>query len=168
MLIISSAPAPFRRNGRLNRPGKCHIFVHLSARLIAVNKCRLTVAEPRIYKVIWLRSITVSGALFFAVMTIFYQQGVLMKFFSKLISQILIASMVLLPFTANAGMIATDQVVASAAAQANRDKVLGFVARADVQKQMETLGLTPANAADRVNAMTDEEVQRVAGFRAAR
>ena len=46
---------------------------------------------------------------------------------------------------------------------ANRDKVLGFVARADVQKQMETLGLTPANAADRVNAMTDEEVQRVAG-----
>ena len=96
-------------------------------------------------------------------MTIFHQQGVLMKFFSKLISQILIASMVLLPFTANAGMIATDQVVASAAAQANRDKVLGFVARADVQKQMETLGLTPANAADRVNAMTDEEVQRVAG-----
>lgn len=97
-------------------------------------------------------------------MTIFNGlQGVLMKFFSKLISQILIASMVLLPFTANAGMIATDQVVASAAAQANRDKVLGFVARADVQKQMETLGLTPANAADRVNAMTDEEVQRVAG-----
>jgi hypothetical protein len=96
-------------------------------------------------------------------MTIFHQQGVQMKFFSKLISQILIASMVLLPFTANAGMIATDQVVASAAAQANRDKVLGFVARADVQKQMETLGLTPANAADRVNAMTDEEVQRVAG-----
>jgi len=86
-----------------------------------------------------------------------------MKVFSKLISQILIASMVLLPFTANAGMIATDQVVASAAAQANRDKVLGFVARADVQKQMETLGLTPANAADRVAAMTDEEVQRVAG-----
>ena len=86
-----------------------------------------------------------------------------MKFFSKLISQILIASMVLLPFTANAGMIATDQVVASAAAQANRDKVMDFVARADVKKQMETLGLTPTNAADRVNAMTDEEVQRVAG-----
>ena len=86
-----------------------------------------------------------------------------MKFFSKLISQILIASMVILPFTANAGMIATDQVVASAAAQANRDKVMDFVARADVKKQMETLGLTPTNAADRVNAMTDEEVQRVAG-----
>jgi hypothetical protein len=86
-----------------------------------------------------------------------------MKFFSKLISQILIASMILLPFTANAGMIGTDQVVASAAAQANRDKVLDFVARAEVKKQMEVFGLTPANAADRVNAMTDEEVQRVAG-----
>ncbi len=86
-----------------------------------------------------------------------------MKFFSKLISQILIASMILLPFTANAGMIGTDQVVASAAAQANRDKVVEFVARAEVAKQMETLGLTPANAADRVNAMTDQEVQRIAG-----
>ena len=71
--------------------------------------------------------------------------------------------MVLLPFSTQAGMISTDQVVTSAAAQADRAKVADFVARADVQKQMEVLGLTPANANDRVNALTDEEVQRIAG-----
>ena len=86
-----------------------------------------------------------------------------MKFLSKLIIQLLIASMIFLPFSAQAGMIATDQVVASAAAQANRAKIADFVARADVQKQMETLGLTTANAQDRVAALTDEEVQRIAG-----
>ena len=86
-----------------------------------------------------------------------------MKFFSKLMSQLLILSMVLLPFSAQAGMIGTAQVVAGSAAQAARAKVADFIARADVQKQMEALGLAPANAQDRVNALTDEEIQRIAG-----
>ena len=86
-----------------------------------------------------------------------------MKFLSKLISQLLIASLIFMPFATQAGMIATDQIVANATAQADRAKILDFVARADVQKQMETLGLTPANAHDRVGALTDEEVQRIAG-----
>jgi hypothetical protein len=75
----------------------------------------------------------------------------------------LILSMVLLPFSTQAGMIGTDQVVANATAQADRAKIVDFVARADVQKQMEVLGLTTATAADRVAALTDEEVQRIAG-----
>ena len=86
-----------------------------------------------------------------------------MKLLSKLISQLLIVTMVLLPFSTQAGMIGTDQVVANATAQANRDKVRDFVARTDVQKQMEVLGLSAANAKDRVAALTDEEVQRIAG-----
>jgi hypothetical protein len=86
-----------------------------------------------------------------------------MKLFSKLVSQILIACMVLLPFTANAGMIGTDQAIASAANQANRDKVNEFMARGDVLKQFEALGLTTANAQDRVNAMTQDEINRIAG-----
>src|SRR5438128_872904 len=73
--------------------------------------------------------------------------GFLMKFLSKFVSQLLIASMVLLPFSSQAGMIGTDQVVASATAEANRDKVREFVSRTDVQKQFEALGLTAANAA---------------------
>ena len=86
-----------------------------------------------------------------------------MKFLSKLITHLLIASMVLLPFSTNAAMIGTDQVVAGATNDANRDKVRDFVARTDVQKQMEALGLSPATAAERVNAMTQEEINRIAG-----
>lgn len=86
-----------------------------------------------------------------------------MKSFSKLICQLLIACMVLLPFAANAAMIGTDQAIASAADQANRDKVNTFLARADVVKQFEAMGLTQATAQDRVNAMTQEEVNRIAG-----
>jgi len=86
-----------------------------------------------------------------------------MKLLSKLISQLLILSMVVLPFSTQAGMIGTDQVVANATAEANRDKVRDFVSRTDVQKQFESLGLTTANAAERVNAMTQDEINRIAG-----
>jgi hypothetical protein len=86
-----------------------------------------------------------------------------MKTFSRLISQLLIMSLALLPFSTHAGMIGTDQLVAAATAQANRDKVRDFVSRADVQKQMEVFGLSAAIAKDRVDALTDEEVQRIAG-----
>ena len=71
--------------------------------------------------------------------------------------------MVMLPFSTQAGMIGTDQVAASATAQANRDKVRDFVSRTDVQKQFEALGLTTANATERVNAMTQDEINRIAG-----
>ena len=86
-----------------------------------------------------------------------------MKLFSRMICQLLIACMVLMPFTANAGMIGTDRAIASAADQANRDKVADFVSRTDVVRQFEALGLTPATAQDRVNAMTQEEINRIAG-----
>lgn len=86
-----------------------------------------------------------------------------MKTLARMISHILIASMVLMPFSSQAGMVGTEQVVAAAAAQSARDKVRDFVDRADVQKQLVAFGLTAANARDRVDAMTDEEVQRIAG-----
>lgn len=86
-----------------------------------------------------------------------------MRRFYKLVSQLLIVCMVWTPFSIQAGLIGTDQVVASAQAQANRDKVINFVQRSDVAKQFELLGLSSANAAERVNAMTQEEVNKVAG-----
>lgn len=86
-----------------------------------------------------------------------------MKSFYRLICQLLILSMVWLPYSAQAGMIATDQVLASATNDANRDKVRDFVSRTDVQKQFEALGLTASTAADRVNAMTQDEINRIAG-----
>jgi len=84
-------------------------------------------------------------------------------FFYRLISQLLIVSMMTLPFSTQASLIGTDVVIAGAQSQADRDKVRDFVARADVQDQLVTLGLNPDTAKDRVKALTDEEVQQLAG-----
>ena len=86
-----------------------------------------------------------------------------MKQFYRLVAQMLIVCMVWTPFSVQAGMIGTDQVVSSAQDQASRDKVLNFVTRGDVAKQLETLGLSTTNAKERVNAMTQDEVNRIAG-----
>jgi len=86
-----------------------------------------------------------------------------MKQFYKVVSQILIVCMVWTPFSIQAGMISTDQVVAGAQDQANRDKVINFVTRGDVVKQLETLGLSASTAKERVSAMTQDEVNRIAG-----
>ena len=86
-----------------------------------------------------------------------------MKQFYKLVAQILMVCMVWTPFSLQAGMIGTDQIVSNAQDQANRDKVLNFVTRGDVVKQLETLGLSTSNAKERVAAMTQDEVSRVAG-----
>jgi len=63
---------------------------------------------------------------------------------------------------AQAGMIGTDQV-ASVASQADRNTVLQFLGRADVSSQLQSLGVDAATAKDRVAAMTDQEVQSLAG-----
>jgi uncharacterized protein DUF6627 len=86
-----------------------------------------------------------------------------MNRYKKLVTRILIVCMVWTPFSLQAGMIGTDQVVASAQDQVNRDKVLSFVARADVAKQFEAFGLSASTAKERVDAMTPEEVSRLAG-----
>jgi len=59
-------------------------------------------------------------------------------------------------------MIGTDQVVTSSSS-ADRGALLSFINRTDVASQLQALGLDPANAKDRVAAMTDNEVQSLAG-----
>ena len=61
---------------------------------------------------------------------------------------------------AQAGLIGTDQVVAPA--QSERDRVKALVARPEVAKKLESLGVPPANAQARVDALTDEEVHALA------
>ena len=63
---------------------------------------------------------------------------------------------------AQAGMIGTDQV-ASAASQADRNTVLQFLGRPEVASQLQSLGVDATKAAERVAAMSDQEVQQVAG-----
>jgi len=87
-----------------------------------------------------------------------------MKAFSRrFICNLVILSTIVLPYSAHtqAALIGTGQAIANVEAQ--RGKVQGFVARADVQKQLASLGLGAAVASERVNALTDDEVQQLAG-----
>jgi hypothetical protein len=80
----------------------------------------------------------------------------------KIVSRLLILCMLAMPFSSRAGMIPTDQVVA-AQQQDARGQVNSYLARADVQSQLQIMGISPESATDRVAAMTDEEVSRLAG-----
>src|SRR5437764_14308323 len=92
-----------------------------------------------------------------------HQSGVLMNVWAKTICRLLVALMVWMPYQiATAGMIGTDQVVASTS-QADRTTVLNFLSRSDVANQLQSLGIDPSTANDRVAAMTDQEVQSLAG-----
>ena len=81
---------------------------------------------------------------------------------TRTLCRLLIVLMAWMPFhVAQAGIISTDQAVASA--QADRTAVLNLINRADVAGQLQALGLDPAIAKDRVAALTDKEVQSLAG-----
>ena len=84
-------------------------------------------------------------------------------FFRRFICRLLVVSTIMLPYSApaQAGMIGTGQAIGSVEAQ--RGKVRSFVARADVQRQLAALGVEATAASERVNALTDDEVQRLAG-----
>ena len=88
-----------------------------------------------------------------------------MKFAAiRMICRFLVVSMMLLPFqTIQAGMIGTDQMASVASAQTDRASVLNLMSRSDVASQLQTLGLDPKVAQDRVAAMTDDEVRALAG-----
>lgn len=64
---------------------------------------------------------------------------------------------------ARAALVTTDEIVETATAQAERDRVLAFVQRDDVRQQMEALGVDPNEAAARVAGLSDEEIRTVAG-----
>lgn len=83
--------------------------------------------------------------------------------FVRLVSRLLILCMIGLPFQVNAGMIGTSDVVSAAQAAAARSTVASFMNRTDVASQLQTLGLSAQDAKDRVAALTDAEVAKLAG-----
>lgn len=86
-----------------------------------------------------------------------------MNAWAKIISRLLIALMIWMPYQiATAGIIGTDQVVASTS-QLDRTTVLNFLSRSDVANKLQSLGIDPSTANDRVAAMSDQEVQSLAG-----
>lgn len=86
--------------------------------------------------------------------------------FRKAIAAVLVGCLVLLGQVHAAGLISTEQV---AQAQTQRDAasdralVLETLQRGEVQSQLQAMGVDPQNAAERVAAMSDQEVSRLAG-----
>jgi hypothetical protein len=63
-----------------------------------------------------------------------------------------------LPLQAQAGMLPTDSVVASAA----KERVTTFLNRTDVRAQLESMGVNPADAKARVASLSDDEAAQLA------
>ena len=81
----------------------------------------------------------------------------------KLIARLLIVSLFFFSFQATAGMIGTDQVATAGSASAERAYVQSMLSRADVNQALQSMGVDSKSAADRVAALTDEEVRNLAG-----
>ena len=65
---------------------------------------------------------------------------------------------------AHAAVVANEAALASSAAgDGDRARVADFLAREDVRRQLERLGVDPAGAQERVALLTDEEAASVAG-----
>lgn len=77
---------------------------------------------------------------------------------------VIIFMMSTLPMAAvNAKMVGTDQVISQSTVSADREKVIQFVERSDVQQQMQSLGVDPDEAKQRVATLSDSEIQKLAG-----
>jgi hypothetical protein len=65
---------------------------------------------------------------------------------------------------AHAAVVASEAALAtSASGDADRARVADFLARADVRSQLESLGVDPDQARERVALLTDEEAASLAG-----
>lgn len=63
---------------------------------------------------------------------------------------------------AQAGLVTSDSLVAERQARADRARVAQFMTRADVRSQFLTYGVDAAEAAERVAALSDAEISRLA------
>lgn len=61
-----------------------------------------------------------------------------------------------------AAMVGTNEAHVLANAQQNRERVNSMLARPDVREQLEKMGVAPADAQARVNALSDSEVATLA------
>ena len=64
---------------------------------------------------------------------------------------------------AQAALVDTGTIVAQQDGAAARERVNAFMARDDVKRQMETLGISPAEAQARVASLSDQEISQISG-----
>lgn len=75
---------------------------------------------------------------------------------------LLVPCLVLSTMPVRAEMIGTAQLLAPSS-DAQRERVDAFLAREDVKRQFEALGVDPAEAASRVAGLTESELQQLSG-----
>ena len=86
--------------------------------------------------------------------------------FFRLVARLLIVSLLALYLpmrSSNAAMIGTENAVDQTLTAQSREKVEAFMTRADVREQFQKMGVNADDAKSRVAAMTDQEVNKVAG-----
>jgi hypothetical protein len=82
----------------------------------------------------------------------------------KLWNLVLTGVILALPLqSVHAGLISTEQVGADSKIQADREKIRTFMSRNDAVQRLTALGIKPDVARQRVDALTDDEVIRIAG-----
>jgi hypothetical protein len=62
-----------------------------------------------------------------------------------------------------ASIVSTDQLLDAQAAADSRGKVSSFLAREDVRRHMESMGVDPSQVDNRLAALSDSEVRYLAG-----
>lgn len=64
--------------------------------------------------------------------------------------------------TAQAGMVPTDEILAEETANADRERLMQFLTRDDVRRQLEAMGIDPAEARARAGALSDADIAQIA------
>lgn len=84
-----------------------------------------------------------------------------MKILSPFTSIVLSAALMVNAVPVQAAMIGTDSLLVQQSRASQLTEVQAYMARSDVQEQMKALGVSPADAATRVAAMTASELSQV-------
>ncbi len=71
-------------------------------------------------------------------------------------------SMMVIPLPAQAGIVATEALVATGVS-ADRERLAALLVREDLRAQLEAKGVRPADVQARLDALSDAEVEQLAG-----
>ncbi len=85
-----------------------------------------------------------------------------MKLFNRILTLVLSLLLICAPIgQANAAIFANSQVIDQVQQTIEKDDLLQAMNRADVQEQLLSMGVTPADLENRINQMTAEEVAQL-------
>lgn len=88
----------------------------------------------------------------------------MLRTLKKMFVYFTLAAMSFVGFTQSvqAAMVGTGEAVSAAHAQSQRERVTAALARPDIQAQLESMGVDPADAGARVAALSDADVSMLA------